>query len=73
MVNMLNHPGLIGPCLVGIGGVVTILPILGFFQLLAEGRLTWPYGEMLTGVLVYVGAFVFLGFVLLGVGIEVIL
>ncbi|TFG08211.1 hypothetical protein EU538_07595 [Candidatus Thorarchaeota archaeon] len=64
--------GIGGPLMLGFGGVFIILPVLGFFQLLFDGRLTWPNDEAYPGILAFIGAFVFLGFCMLGLGIEVI-
>jgi hypothetical protein len=64
--------GIGGPLMLGFGGVFIILPVLGFFQLLLDGRLTWPNDEAYPIILVFIGAFVFLGFCMLGLGIEVI-
>ncbi|MFX0108341.1 MAG: hypothetical protein ACFE7R_08660 [Candidatus Hodarchaeota archaeon] len=61
-----------GPFALGFGGAVVVFPILSFFLLLEERRLTWP-NEGGSEFILYACVFVFLGMALIGLGLELII
>jgi len=65
--------GLRGPVVLALGGAITVFPFLGFAQLLYEGRLSFPYEGAAMGMMLYVTILTFIGLLLAGMGLQMIL
>jgi hypothetical protein len=65
--------GLLGPFDLAVGGTVMIFPLLYFFRELYAGRLTFPYEEAFNGALTYTCLFFFMGLLLVGMGLQLII
>ena len=65
--------GLLGPFALAVGGTIMIFPLLFFFRELYAGRLTFPYQDAFNGVLTYTCLFCFLGLLLVGTGLQLII
>ena len=65
--------GLLGPFALAVGGTVMIFPLLFFFRELYAGHLTFPYQDAFNGVLTYTSLFFFMGLLLVGMGLQLII
>ncbi|TFG30402.1 hypothetical protein EU527_14515 [Candidatus Thorarchaeota archaeon] len=65
--------GLTGPFLFAFGGVTALFPVLSFVKMLFEGRILWPYESAFIGMSTWTLVFVFLGLLMMGLGLEEIL
>jgi len=65
--------GLRGPLVLAAGGTFIVFPLLSYAQQLYDGRLSFPYEGAAMGMTLSVCLFVFLGFLIAGLGLEMIL
>jgi len=65
--------GLSGPFSLAVGGTAMFFALLLFFRELHAGRLTFPNQDSFNGVLAYTCLFVFLGLLLVGTGLQLII
>lgn len=68
-----RRAGLSGPLALAFGGTFVVFPMLFFSVQLYDGRLSFPYQEAVTGVMLFVCLFVFLGLWIAGMGLQMIL
>jgi hypothetical protein len=68
-----KRPGFRGPLALAFGGTFIVFPILSYAQLLYDGRLSFPYQGAATGMMLFVCLFVFLGLLIGGMGLQMIL
>ncbi|MGQ4912221.1 MAG: hypothetical protein ACP6KW_08650 [Candidatus Thorarchaeota archaeon] len=64
---------MIGPISFAVGGCFVTFPILSFFYLLYDGRLSHPYTGAFEGYMVFVLFLVFVGLLVAATGIQMIL
>lgn len=72
-VNQKRRLGIRGPLALALGGTFVVFPILSFALLLYDGRLSFPYQNTATGMLLYVSVLVFFGLLISGMGFQMIL
>ncbi|KXH77123.1 MAG: hypothetical protein AM326_05720 [Candidatus Thorarchaeota archaeon SMTZ-45] len=72
-MNQKKQVGFRGPLVLAVGGTFIVFPLLSYAQLLHDGRLSFPYEGAAMGMTLYVCLFVFLGLLIAGMGLEMIL
>lgn len=65
--------GFRGPIALALGGTFIVFPLLSYAQLLYDGRLSFPYEGSAVGMMVWVCLITFLGLLIAGMGLQMIL
>ncbi|MFX1579576.1 MAG: hypothetical protein ACFFBJ_07990 [Promethearchaeota archaeon] len=68
-----NKLGLRGPVALALGGTFVVFPLLTYSLLLYDGRLSFPYSGAASGMMLFVCTVVFLGLMMVGMGLQMIL
>lgn len=72
-LNVEDNLGFRGPITLALGGTFIVFPLLAYSLLLYEGRLSFPYSGAAYGMMLFVCTVVFLGLVIVGLGLQMIL
>jgi len=62
-----------GPLAIACGGTFIVWPILTYTQMMFDGRLSFPYQDVASGMMMMVCFFVFCGLLIAGMGLQLIL
>ncbi len=72
-MNQKTRSSIWGPLAIASGGTFVVWPILLYAQMLYDGRLSFPYQDVASGMMMIVSIFVFLGLLIASMGLQLIL